>query len=117
MMLLTDYEKLRYPYLEFRGIYLGKDKYGRKIVRNREYMRTAGCGELDKEDWYKAAEEAVMNTGDTSLLEAIKEYILKNHAWIKTEKQAKEEALEAVIHGYYTHWKDFVPQRKETKCF
>ena len=62
-------------------------------MRYVEYIKTAGAGRLELSEWYRLMEEAIAREGKTAELEACIK-ISRGCAWLHTEKQIREYALE-----------------------
>lgn len=88
---------------------------GRKIMmpNGREKMVTVGMffkqtklGQIERGKWYRLLEEAVLKEEKTDLLNAIIEEAGKL-AWLHTEQEIREHALECLSSGAYRAWKGF----------
>lgn len=84
------------------------NRNGRRVpvTEGAEYINTVAAGRMKIEDWYHAMEQAVIQEGKTELLDKLIEYCQKL-AWIRTEKAAKEHALECLSSEAYKAWNDF----------
>ncbi len=64
-------------------------------TRYAEHIQTAGAGRIEISDWFQLMEEAIIREGRTAELEKrIK--VARGLAWLHTEKQIREYALECM---------------------
>lgn len=64
-------------------------------------------GILLPEVWKQRAMEEIAAAGETDLLEKIKNYCRKKCAWLKTEREIEEHAIDCLCSRAYRHWEDF----------
>lgn len=80
-----------------------------RVTEGVEYVQTAGAGQMRLEDWYKSMEKAVQEEGKTELLDDILDQCRKL-AWLRTEEDIRNHALECLSSEAYKHWQS---NRKE----
>lgn len=59
------------------------------------------------EEWKKRAKAAIEAEGELTLLERVKEHCREHCAWLHTESNLEEYAIECTCSRAYRHWKDF----------
>lgn len=59
------------------------------------------------EEWRKRALDAIEAEGELPLLERLKEYCGGHCAWLHTEKDLEEHAIECLCDRVYRYWDDF----------
>ncbi len=91
---------------KFETRVIGKDFRGHKITEAFEYFNTAEAGPMKLEAWYEAVKAAAVEDGLSELLERIKKHCRKNCAWLRTEQQIEEYALECLSNEAYKYWDD-----------
>jgi len=84
------------------------NRNGRRVpvTKGTEYVKTAGADTMPLAEWYLRMETAVKQEDLTDLLEKIIEHCRKL-AWLKTEKDVREYALECLSGEAYKAWEDF----------
>lgn len=65
------------------------------------------AGTFLPEEWKKRARAAIEAEGELALLERVKEHCREHCAWLHTESDLEEYAIECVCSRAYRHWKDF----------
>ena len=96
----------------FRTEFIGKDQTGRKQYRSISYKKTI-FGDIEDSNYYPLAKKLIVLAGRTELLEKIKDYSRKNCAWLKTESDIENHAIDCLISKAYEYWKDFPKQMPE----
>lgn len=76
------------------------------VLKGTEYVRTVGAGVMPLAEWYLRMQTAVKEEGLEDLLQKIIEHCRKL-AWLKTEQQLTEYALECLESKAYYAWEDF----------
>ena len=92
---------------EFRAVGTGKFRTTRNGNRKeeligREFVRTAGAGVLELDEWYRLMEEAVRREGKEALLERIVERCRRG--CFRDEKKLRQYALECLSDEAYKVW-------------
>ena len=77
------------------------------VLKGTEYVRTAGAGTIPLAEWYLRMKTAVKEEGLEDLLQKIIEHCRKL-AWLKTEQQVTEYALECMQCKAYQAWEGFL---------
>lgn len=72
------------------------------VTMGVEYVTTKGAGRIPEQEWY----ELIRKVADPALLEKIKDHCRKL-AWLKTEKEVEDYALECLANEAYLHWEDW----------
>lgn len=76
-----------------------------------DMIRTRG-GELYSPDaWMQAALGYIKKSGKTDLYLQVKEYVIKNHLWLK-KGEVIQHSLDCILHESYKHWDDFSYQER-----
>lgn len=70
-----------------------------------EYARTK-AGLIPLSEWYSRLEEAVKIEGKETLLKSIEHHVRKC-AWLKSEQDRHQYALQCIVDEAYKCWKDF----------
>ena len=81
-------------------------------TRYQETYLTA-AGELLPEEWARRTKEAIAAAGEEDITECVKDYCREKLAWLRTEKQLEEYALDIHAGRVYRHWPDFRMEKKE----
>lgn len=97
--------------LEFRTEPTGNwtvSRNGRRKMETigKEYVPTS-IGKIERKEWYRLMEEAVKTEKKSDLLLKIETYVKKHCAWLRTEMDVREYAMDCLSSNAYTHWKDF----------
>ena len=92
---------------EFRAVGTGKFYTTRNGNRKeelvgREFVRTAGAGVLELDEWYRLMEEAVRREGKEALLERVVERCRLGR--FRSEKELRQYALECLSDEAYKVW-------------
>lgn len=106
--------------LKMRGSFTGRAEPTGKYYINRngtrvqetkynEYVVVRGQT-LSKAEWYEALLQAVREEGKEYLLEIIMEHC-QGLAWLRTDKDRREYALEILSSGAYMSWPEFSDNR------
>lgn len=72
-----------------------------------EYAKITTGEELTMAEWYKLMDKAVEREGKTELLQAITEYCREHCAWLQTDREVHEYALDILSSGAYLKWRGF----------
>ena len=96
---------------EFRAEPTGRwieSRNGRRKMETRgvEYITTK-AGRFEMSEWHGLLEEAVFCEEQTWLLNIIIKHVRDHCAWLHTEKEIRNYALECLSSDAYKHWKDF----------
>lgn len=78
----------------------------RAVTKFRETFQT-NVGEFDPDKWYEIACSCVDESGSNELFARIVEYCYSHCAWLKTNKDRKEYALNILVGRVYRRWKEF----------
>lgn len=78
----------------------------REITKFQETFRT-DAGEFTPDKWYEIARLCVDRSGSGELFTRIVEHCRSNCAWLKSDKDREEYALNILIGRVYRHWQDF----------
>ena len=97
--------------LEYRSIGTGrffKTSNGRMKEETVGYdiVHTVDAGDLELSEWCQQMERAVKREGKEDLLTRIVDYC-RRLAWLHSEKEVRQHALECLSSGAYRAWKDF----------
>lgn len=65
------------------------------------------AGTFLPEEWRKRAEAAIEAEGELTLLERVKDHCREHCAWLHTESDLEEYAIDCTCSRSYRHWKDF----------
>ena len=57
--------------------------------------------------------EFIEITGKVKLLKMVKDYCREHCAWLKTESDIENHAIDCLLSKAYEHWKDFPKQASE----
>lgn len=75
-------------------------------------------GEFIPDKWYEIVRLCIMESGSEKLLDSIANYCATHCAWLKTEKERKEYAMDILVGRIYRYWKEFsVEGLAEDTCF
>lgn len=78
----------------------------REVLKYAETYKTAG-GEYPPEEWRQIVQSCIEASGSGELLERIIGHCRTHCAWLKTDRDCEEYALEILVSRAYRHWKDF----------
>lgn len=106
--MIEDYQiRMRTGRAERTGKYeITKRGTRKEIVKYAERYETP-AGNFLPEDWKKRTRDAIEAEGEHALLERVKEFCRKHCAWLHTETDLEEYAMECLCSRAYRHWKDF----------
>lgn len=96
----------------FRSEFIGKDQSGRKQYRGISFKKTL-FGDIEDCNYYPLVKELIILAGKKELLEAIKDHCRENCAWLKTENDIENYAMECLVLKAYEHWQVFPEQAPE----
>ena len=96
----------------FRSEFIGKDQSGRKQYRGISFKKTQ-FGDIEDCNYYPLAKELIILAGKKKLLETIKDHCRENCAWLKTENDIENHAIDCLLSKAYEYWKDFPKQMSE----
>ena len=65
------------------------------------------AGTFLPEEWKKRAKAAIEAEGELALLERVKDHCREHCAWLHTESDLEEYAIDCTCGRIYRHWKDF----------
>ena len=82
-----------------RGIRREKSRYVERYVTQ--------VGTFLPEEWKKRARAAIEAEGELDLLERVNEHCREYCAWLHTESDLEEYAIDCTCGRIYRHWKDF----------
>ena len=96
---------------EFRAVPTGNwipTRNGRRKMETvgKEDIPTKN-GKIEASEWYELLDRAVINEGKSELLRNIETHVKNHCAWLRTEKEVHEYALECFSDEAYLHWPDF----------
>ena len=96
--------------LEFRAEGTGNffiNRNGRRVEETVgvNYVPTK-VGKFPDTKWHQLIEEAVKRENEQDLLEKI-EIVCGRFAWLKTDKERHEYALEILVNEAYSHWPEW----------
>lgn len=78
----------------------------RAVTKFHETFQT-NAGEFALDKWYEIARSCVDGSGSYELLARIVEHCRSHCAWLKTDKDREEYALDILVGRVYRHWEDF----------
>lgn len=78
----------------------------RAVTKFQETFRT-NAGEFTPDKWYEIARSCVDSSGSGELFARIVEHCRSHCAWLKSDKDREEYALDILVGRVYHHWKDF----------
>ncbi|MDO4267438.1 MAG: hypothetical protein Q4C73_03110 [Eubacteriales bacterium] len=79
----------------------------REINRYAVTYQTAAAGDLDPEEWRKGISAAIVECGETELLERIVEDCRRRCSWFKTDEELIEYAMSCLANRAYKYWDGF----------
>ena len=94
---------------EFRTVPTGKwieTKNGRRKMETKgvEYVTTA-AGRFEMSEWHRLLEEAVFCEEKEWLLNVLRDHVRAHCAWLHTNNDIRNYALECLSSGAYHSWK------------
>lgn len=106
--MIEDYQiKIRVGRSEGTGEYeITKRGTRREKLRYAERYETP-AGSFLPEEWKKRAMAAIEAEGEIDLLGEIKAYCKEHCAWLHTEKELEEYAIDCICSRAYRYWEDF----------
>ena len=78
----------------------------RAVTKFQETFLT-NAGEFTPDKWYEIARSCVDSSGSGELFTRIVEYCRSHCAWLKSDKDREEYALNILVGRVYRHWQDF----------
>lgn len=96
----------------FRSEFIGKDQSGRKQYRGISFKKTQ-FGNIEDINYYPLIKEFIEIAGKSELLKTVKDHCREHCAWLKTEKDIENHAIDCLLSKAYEHWKDFPKQMPE----
>lgn len=78
----------------------------RAITKYQETFQT-NAGEFTPDKWYEIVLSCVDGSGSGELFTRIVERCRSHCAWLKSDKDREEYALDILVGRVYRHWKDF----------
>lgn len=92
---------------EMTGRYKVDRKGKRKpVIKYVEKYQTP-VGTFLPGEWKTRALKAIREDGEAELLEKVKEHCREHCAWLRTEKDLEEYAIDCLCSRTYRHWPDF----------
>lgn len=106
--MIEDYQiKIRTGAAEKTGEY-EITKRGTRRAKTRFVERyVTPVGTFLPEEWKKRVRAAIEAEGELALLERVKEHCRERCAWLHTENDLEEYAMECMCDRAYRHWDDF----------
>lgn len=111
--LVCRLEDLKTSRDHFVSEFIGKDQTGRKQYRGISFKKTL-FGDIEDSNYYPLVKELIALAGKTELLEAIKDYSRENCAWLKTESDIENHAIDCLLSKAYEYWESFPKQVPES---
>ena len=96
----------------FRSEFIGKDQSGRKQYRGISFKKTQ-FGSIEDINYYPLMKEFIEIAGKSELLKTVKDYCREHCAWLKTENDIENHAIDCLLSKAYEYWKDFPKQMPE----
>lgn len=85
----------------------------RRAVTRLAVRYQTPVGTFSPEEWKKHASAEIEKDGKTELLDAVKRHCKRHCAWLHTETELEEYALECLCSSAYRVWPDFVNEGGE----
>lgn len=106
--MIEDYRiKSRVGRSEGTGIY-EYTRLGTRREKSRYVERyVTQAGTFLPEEWKKRAGADIEVEGELALLERVKDYCREHCAWLHTESDLEEYAIDCTCSRAYRHWNDF----------
>lgn len=79
---------------------------------NRYIMQTQ-FGSIEDINYYPLMKEFIEIAGKSELLKTVKDYCREHCAWLKTEDDIENHAIDCLLSKAYEYWKDFPKQIPE----
>jgi hypothetical protein len=96
----------------FRSEFIGKDQTGRKQYRGISFKKTQ-FWDIEDINYYPLMKEFIEIAGKAELLKTVKDYCREHCAWLKTENDIENHAIDCLLLKAYEYWKDFPKQMSE----
>lgn len=80
----------------FRSEFIGKDQSGRKQYRGISFKKTQ-FGSIEDINYYPLMKEFIEIAGKSELLKTVKDYCREHCAWLKTENDIENHAIDCLI--------------------
>jgi hypothetical protein len=84
------------------------DSKGKIIKKFKEYYETVNAGEFEPEEWRTKITEAIIQAGETELLDIIREDCGKHCAWLHTEIEISDYAMDILAGRVFPLWESGV---------
>lgn len=106
--MIEDYRiKIRVGAAEKTGEYEITRRGTRKAKTRFVERYVTSVGKFIPEEWKKQAKAAIEEEGELDLLDKVKEYCRVRCAWLHTENDLEEYAIECTCSRAYRCWEDF----------
>lgn len=103
---------LAISYLEWhQEITYNRHTYKFEKGKGIDMIRTRGGELYSPEEWKDKALSFIKESGQNELFEQVKEYVTKNHLWLK-KGEIMQHALDCFLHGSFKAWEDFSYQER-----
>lgn len=70
-------------------------------------------GDIEDINYYPLMKEFIEIAGKSELLKTVKDYCREHCAWLKTENDIENHAIDCLLSKAYEYWKDFPKQMSE----
>ena len=70
-------------------------------------------GDIEDINYYPMMKEFIEIAGKAELLKTVKDYCREHCAWLKTENDIENHAIDCLLLKAYEYWKDFPKQMSE----
>ena len=70
-------------------------------------------GSIEDINYYPLMKEFIEIAGKSELLKTVKDYCREHCAWLKTENDIENHAIDCLLSKAYEYWKDFPKQMPE----
>lgn len=70
-------------------------------------------GDIEDINYYPLMKEFIEIAGKAELLKTVKDYCREHCAWLKTENDIENHAIDCLLLKAYEYWKDFPKQMSE----
>lgn len=88
------------------------DSKGKKLRCYQELYETKE-GKLTPEEWRMRIQTEIEQSGETQLLEKLKEYCRRHYAWLHDEEEICNYAMNILAGRFYRRWKNFKEMQEE----
>ncbi len=112
VMIIAKIEDFKAKSNNFRTEFIGKDNTGRKRYRPISFKKTL-FGSIEDINYYPLMKEFIEIAGKSELLKTVKDYCREHCAWLKTENDIENHAIDCLLSKAYEYWKDFPKQMPE----